>query len=79
MKKEDLIEVDGVQYLVYEEKEIKGETYYLLCPVDGEKVIEDNILIVTESDGELFPLDENEDKEIFTELLDYFKKETGVF
>ncbi len=79
MKKEDLIEVDGVQYLVYDEKELKGETYYLLCPVKGEKVIEDDVLIVTESDGELFTVDENEDKEIFAELLDYFKKETGVF
>ena len=59
MKKEDLIEIDKVQYLVYDEKEIKGKTYYLLCPVVEEKVIED--------------------KEIYTELLDYFKQETGRF
>ena len=79
MKKEDLIEIDKVQYLVYDEKEIKGKTYYLLCPVVEEKVIEDDILIVTQSDGEIYTLDEKEDKEIYTELLDYFKQETGRF
>ena len=79
MKKEDLIEVEGVQYLVYDETVVKGETYYLLCPVVGGNVIQDEILIVTESDGEVYVLDDKEDKEIYTELLDYFKKETGVF
>ncbi len=79
MKKEDLIEVDGVQYLVYDETVVKGETYYLLCPVVGDKVIQDEVLIVTESDGEVYILDDKEDKEIYSELLDYFKKETGVF
>ena len=79
MKKEDLIEVEGVQYLVYDETVVKGETYYLLCPVVGGHVVQDEVLIVTESDGEVYILDENEDKQIYTELLEYFKKETGVF
>ena len=45
----------------------------------GGHVVQDEVLIVTESDGEVYILDENEDKQIYTELLEYFKKETGVF
>ncbi len=58
MEKLDVIEFDNKEYLVYEKVMWQENNYYVLCPIENDKVDENGTIVVKEKEGLLYSLDD---------------------
>lgn len=68
MKIQDIIEVDSKEYLVYDKVEYQNNDYYVLCPMLGEKVLE-NGYVVLEKGGKIYSVEDSATQEVIYNLF----------
>ncbi len=75
MEKNDIIEVDEKEYLVYEMYESNHTTYAMLCPVENENPLNEGIVVKVEEDNTISSLETEEEIKEAINRLEKLQKE----